>query len=76
MPKKIIEIKVIPRSKENKVMEEGENKLKIKLTAPPIDNKANFALIDILAKHFQIKRSQIAIISGVKDRNKKVSIEL
>ncbi|OIO46405.1 MAG: hypothetical protein AUJ28_02685 [Parcubacteria group bacterium CG1_02_37_51] len=76
MPKKIIEIKVIPRSKENKVIEEGDNKLKVKLTAPPVDNKANFALVDILAEHYQVRRGQIAIISGVKDRNKKVQIEL
>lgn len=68
-------IKVVPRAKENKVEEISKNKFKVWLTAPPVDNKANFLLIEVMAKHFKVKQRQIAIIAGVKSRDKRIQIE-
>jgi len=72
---KIYNIKVVPRAKENKVEQMAKNEFKVWLTAPPVDNKANFLLIEIMAKYLNVKQRQIAIISGVKSRDKKIRIE-
>jgi len=71
---KIYKIKVVPRAKEDKLMRLGEDELKIWLIAPPVDNKANFALIDFLAKNLKVKRGQISLIRGVNSRDKVVKI--
>lgn len=49
--------------------------LKVYLTAPPLDGRANDALIEVLARHFAVRRSAISIIKGLKSRDKIISIE-
>lgn len=58
-------IKLIPRSSENKIVGfQADGRLKIKITAPPVDGQANAALIEFLAKHFRVPKSTIEIIRG------------
>lgn len=68
-----LNIRVIPNAKQNKVVHE-ENRLKVYLTAPAIEGKANKALIQFLAEHFQTKRNSVKIIKGEKSRDKVVEI--
>ncbi|MFH1232034.1 MAG: DUF167 domain-containing protein [Planctomycetota bacterium] len=70
----LLNIKVIPRASKNEVKEESTGQYKIYLTAPPIDGKANDALIEILASHFHIAKQQIKIVRGLKSRHKIVEI--
>lgn len=74
MSEKYYQIKVIPGAKENKIIEQTETFLKIKLKAPPQEGKANQALLDFLSKTLKIAKSNIIIISGLKSRNKKIKI--
>ncbi len=67
-------IRVIPNSKTEKIVEEGDSYLKIKLTAPAYENKANKAVINFLANHFKIAKNRIKILSGNKSREKKIEI--
>ena len=68
-------IRVTPRSRKNEVTQFlGDGTVKVKLTAPPIDGKANKALIKFLAEILDVKQSEIEIIAGEKGRNKLVSI--
>lgn len=69
----ILNVKVIPNAKRNTI-EESENSLKVYLTAPPLEGKANKALIELLAKHFGIRKSNIRILSGERSREKKIEI--
>ncbi|KAF0133792.1 MAG: hypothetical protein FD145_1108 [Candidatus Saganbacteria bacterium] len=62
-------IRVVPNAKHNKVLEE-KDRLKVYLTAPAVDGKANKALIEILAEHFNMRKSKIKIIKGEKNREK------
>lgn len=71
-----LKIKVIPKSSINKICETMANGvLKIKITAPAVDNKANEELIRFLAKELKKKKSQIKIISGFTSREKTLEIE-
>lgn len=75
MAHKILTVKVVPRSSINKIVERKDDYLRVKLTAPPVDNEANFALIDFLAQELKVSRSQICIISGAKSKTKKIKVE-
>lgn len=70
---KTLTIKVIPASKKNNFQEQA-GQIKVYLTAPAVDGKANKALINFLAKYFNVKKSAVNIIKGLKSRNKTVSI--
>ncbi len=76
MDETIYKIKVIPNSKINKLIETGDNYLKIKLTAPALEGKANKALIAFLSEHFKLPKNRVSLISGEKSREKIVKILL
>ena len=67
-------IKVIPNARKPRVVHEAGS-LKIYVNAPAVDNKANAALIKVLATHFQVRKSAVAIIAGFRSREKTVRIE-
>lgn len=70
-----ISVRVTPRSSKNEISEILEDgTIKIKLTAPPVDGKANEALIDFLAKVLNIKANQLDIVAGQTGRDKLITI--
>ncbi|MCX8093555.1 MAG: DUF167 domain-containing protein [Candidatus Goldbacteria bacterium] len=71
----ILKIRVIPNSKENCIKEIIGDTLKIKINAPPKENKANNELICFLAEVLHIKKSDIEIIKGLKSREKLIEIK-
>ncbi len=69
-------VRVVPKSSRNEVVEfMGDGTVRIHLTAPPVEGKANRLLIDFLAELFQVKPSQIAIVAGEKSKNKIISVD-
>ncbi|MFA4817614.1 MAG: DUF167 domain-containing protein [Parcubacteria group bacterium] len=69
-----IYIKVSPRSSKNEVTKISEGEYKVKLTAAPIDNKANDMLIKVLAEYFDVAKSCIKIAGGKSAKTKIVDI--
>ena len=69
----LINIKVIPGARKN-MFKEQEGDIKVYLTAPPIEGRANAALIKFLAEHFNVNTSRVEIIKGLKSRHKTVHI--
>ena len=67
-------IKVQPRARKNAITGAVGDALKVSLTAPPVDGKANQALIEFLAGIFKIPRSSITIASGETSRIKSIRI--
>ena len=67
------EIKVIPNAKHNAVSQEAGG-FKVHLTAPATDGKANKALIELLARHCNVKKRQILITKGLQSRYKTIRI--
>ena len=70
-----IYIKVIPRSSKNSVEKISEGEYKVKLTAPPVDGKANEALVKLLAEYFGVSKSAVTIIGGKSTQRKMVDVE-
>ena len=70
-----ISIKVKPNSKENQVEETGPNEFLVRVKAPPQENRANQEVVKILSKYFQVPRSRISILSGLRSKQKIVKIE-
>jgi hypothetical protein len=67
-------IKVIPGAKKDLYKEE-DGRIKVYLAAPPVDGRANEALCRFLAGHFAVCPSSVAIIKGLKSRNKVINID-
>jgi uncharacterized protein (TIGR00251 family) len=76
MQKQIIKIHLQPNAKRNQVCGLYNNDyIKIAITAPAIDGKANKALIDFLAIYLKIAKSKIEITKGFTCRDKILEIE-
>jgi hypothetical protein len=67
-------VKVHPRAKKNAITGELGDALKISLTAPPSDGRANQACIEFLAKLLKVPRSSVTIASGQTSRNKVIRV--
>ncbi len=69
-----IEVKIITRSSRNEIVSGAGDAIKIKVTSPPVDGKANKAVIEMISKYSGIPKKDIEILSGEKSRNKKIRI--
>jgi hypothetical protein len=67
-------VKVHPRAKRNAITGEVAHALKLSLTAPPVDNKANDACIEFFANLLKVPRSSITIAAGQTSRNKTIRV--
>ncbi len=66
---------IVPNAKQNKVMGEHGDAIKIKLRAPAVEGKANAALRSFLAEVLNISEREIVLERGQKSRDKLVRIE-
>jgi uncharacterized protein (TIGR00251 family) len=67
-------VKVHPRSKKNAITGEVGDALKVALTAPPVEGKANEACIEFFAKLLKVPRSSVTIAAGQTSRNKVIRV--
>jgi uncharacterized protein (TIGR00251 family) len=71
----LLRVRVKPRAKKNEIQgPTPDGNLAVRVTAPPVDNKANAALITLLAKKLRLPKSRISIHSGEKSRNKTLMV--
>lgn len=70
----LIDVRVQPKSSQNAIVGVHGEALKIKLNAPPVDGKANKALIQLVAKTLHCPKSAVEIISGQASRNKRLLV--
>jgi uncharacterized protein (TIGR00251 family) len=67
-------VRVHPRAKNNAITGQVGDALKLSLTAPPVDGKANEACIDFFAKLLNVPRSSVTIAAGQTSRNKVIRV--
>jgi uncharacterized protein (TIGR00251 family) len=70
----VFAVRVQPRASRDAVGGEWQGALKVRLTAPPVDDKANEALRRLLAARLNVPLSAVTILSGARGRTKRVSV--
>ena len=74
-PELILDVHVQPRASKDEIVGYHGGRLKIRVTAPPVDGKANAALIEFLAERLGVARAQVALKSGQTNRRKVLEID-
>ena len=67
----IVSFRISPNAKKNEIIKENDI-IKIKITAQPIDGKANKAVIEYLSKTFKIPKTSIEILKGETSKDKTI----
>ncbi len=70
----ILNIRLQPRASRDEVAGLHQQRLRIRLTSPPVEGKANAHLIQYLSRLFRTPRSDICLLSGKTSRDKRVRI--
>lgn len=68
------DVLVQPRASRAKVGPVHDGRLKVSVTAPPVDGEANAAVIELLAKTLGVPRGAVEVIAGASSRRKTVRI--
>jgi uncharacterized protein (TIGR00251 family) len=71
----LLDLRVQPRASRDAFGEPLGNRLKLRLTAPPVEGKANAHLTRFLAAAFGVAKSRVRLESGASSRNKRVRIQ-
>ena len=70
----ILNVKVVARSSANKIAGVAGDSLKIRVTAPPVDGKANKAVTETVAAALGIPKTAVTVDHGARGKNKKLRI--
>ena len=65
-----IAVRAQPGAKRNAILGEQAGSLKVAVTAPPQDGRANAALVEVLREWLGVRRSQVELVGGETSRNK------
>ncbi len=71
----LIRIKIVPNASKNEIITEEEF-IKVRVTAQPIENKANKALIEFLSKNLKVPKTSIEIVKGDTSKDKTILIKV
>ena len=71
----VVDVLVVPRASRVAVGPAVGDRLRVAVTAPPVDGEANAAVIDALARAFGVRRSAVRIVRGETGRRKTVQID-
>jgi len=68
-------VRVTPRASRNEIVEIlSDGTVKIRLTAPPLEGKANVALLKFLAKVLDVQIKQLEVVAGATGRDKLIAV--
>jgi uncharacterized protein (TIGR00251 family) len=70
----VFAVRVTPRASRDAIEGEHQGALRVRLTAPPVEDRANDALRRLLAARLNVPVSAVRIVGGEKSRNKRVSV--
>ena len=69
-----ISIMVKPNSRKEEVVAAADGGYTVRVSAPPVDGKANERVVELLAKHFGVPKGRVTIVRGSSGRRKIVEI--
>lgn len=68
------QVRVVPRASRSEVVGEYGGALRVRISAPPVNGAANAELIRLLAREFNVRKTEVDIISGLAGKTKQVRI--
>jgi uncharacterized protein (TIGR00251 family) len=71
----ILDVRVIPRASRPGLAGTRDGVLLVRVSAPPVENAANEALIDVLSAALRVPKRAITIVSGERSRLKRVRVD-
>ena len=74
-PRAEILVRVQPRASRTEVAGERGGRIVVRVTAPPMEGRANDAVVGLLAKALGVRKSSVRVLSGHAARDKRVVIE-
>jgi uncharacterized protein (TIGR00251 family) len=75
VPAATIRVRVLPRAAREEIAGERSGALLVRLTAPPVEGRANEALCRLLAKRLGVGRTRVTVVRGGASRDKLVRVE-
>ncbi|MGZ3768829.1 MAG: DUF167 domain-containing protein [Bdellovibrio sp.] len=69
-----IHLFIQPKSSKNEIIGPHNGEIKIKITSPPIDGRANEGLIEFLSDHFDVPKRNVVLVKGDTGRHKTVDL--
>jgi len=70
----VVSVRVQPRARRDEIVGWQESTLRVRVKAPPVDGRANDAVIDVLAEAFGVPRAAVELVSGATSQNKRFRI--
>ena len=71
----VVDVRVTPRASVSEIVGWTDSVLRVRLQAPPIEGRANFALVRLLARKLDLSPSNIEVIGGATARTKRLLIQ-
>jgi uncharacterized protein YggU (UPF0235/DUF167 family) len=75
MPSCKIAVRLLPRARVNEIAGERDGALMVRVTAPPVDGRANAALCRLIAKRSGVGVRSVSVLQGASSRNKLVRVD-
>lgn len=72
---RLIEVRVVTRARRNEVAGLRGGRLLVRTTAPPVDQRANAAVREIIAAHLGVPARSVEIVAGHRSRDKTVRVD-
>jgi uncharacterized protein len=70
----MLRVRVVPRARSNRLTRDARGGLRARVTAPPVEDAANRALVDLVARALGVKRGDVEIVHGARGRDKVVAV--
>jgi uncharacterized protein len=70
-----LRVRVQPRAARDEIVGERDGSLVVRLTAPPVEDRANKALCRLIARRLRVAPTRVTVLRGAKSRDKIVQVE-
>jgi uncharacterized protein (TIGR00251 family) len=74
-PVALLAVQVVPGASRTEVIGRHGSAIRIRINAPPVDGRANAALVEAIARWLGVPRSAVGLVSGASGRSKRVRVE-
>jgi uncharacterized protein len=75
MPRAELRVRLQPRARRSEIAGERGDAVLVRVTAPPVEGRANAALVKLIAKRAGVAKSRVAVVRGERSRDKLVRVE-